>query len=123
MKHQPADQIHIEQLEVWTRIGVSGTEREKAQRLVVNLNLWLFPHVDDLDDDIKKTADYASVCDETKNFVENQQNQLIETLADSTATFLLKRFPVHKVEVEVRKFVLPNAAYASVIVTRTAALD
>jgi FolB domain-containing protein len=123
MKHQPADQIHIEQLEVWTRIGVSEAEREKAQRLAVNLTLWLFPHVDDLNDDINKTADYSSVCEETKNFVETQQHRLIETLADSIAMFLLKRFPVHKVDVEVRKFVLPNAEYASVIVSRMAALD
>jgi FolB domain-containing protein len=123
MEHQPADRIHIEQLEIWTRIGVSEAERKKSQRLALNLTLWLFPPIDDLNDDIRKTADYSSVCQETKEFLENREHRLIETIADHLAVFLLKRFPVHKVEVEVRKFVLPNAAYASVMVTRTAALD
>ncbi len=123
MNHQPEDQIHIEQLEVWAQIGVSDAEQEKLQRLHLNLTLSLFRKVNDLNDDIARTADYSVVCDEARNFVENQQHRLIETLADGLAGLLLKKFPVLKACVEVRKFVLPNAAYASVTVTRLAAVD
>jgi dihydroneopterin aldolase len=123
MKTNSDDQIHIEQLEIWTRIGVPASEQEKPQRLIANITLWPFLLMNDLNDDLTNTANYSAVCDETKKFVQDRQDRLIETLADATAMFLLRKFPVHKVRVELRKFVLADAAYASVIVTRSAALE
>jgi dihydroneopterin aldolase len=43
---------------------------------------------------------------------------LIETLAEETAAHLLAQFSLRKVEVEVRKFVLPDANYVSVTAVR-----
>jgi dihydroneopterin aldolase len=54
--------------------------------------------------------------------VRDQSTSLIETLAHQLAAHLLKRFPVQKVTVEVRKFALEDAKHVSVIVTYTASV-
>ena len=123
VNHRADDRIHIEQLEVSARIGVSDAEREKPQRLLINMTLSISQDCRDLNDEISQTADYSAVCHEAKNFAEKTEHRLIETLADRLAMLLLKKFSVRRVEVEVRKFVLPNAAYASVMVSRMAPLD
>jgi len=123
MADKSDDHIHIEQLEIWARVGVSDAEREKVQRLVLNLTLWPVRPMDDLGDNVRKTVDYSAVCEEAKKFVQNRPARLIETLADAIAMALLKKFHAKKVQIEVQKFALPDAAFASVIVTRAAALD
>src|SRR6202030_1436812 len=123
VKTRGEDQIHIEQLEMWGRVGVPDAERGKSQRLTLSITLWPFQLVDDVCDNIANTVDYSAVCEEAKAFVQNRQDRLIETLADATAMLLLKKFSVHKVRIELRKFVLPDAVYAPVIVTRTAAVN
>jgi dihydroneopterin aldolase len=116
-----SDQIHIEQLEIFARIGVPESEREKPQRLAVSITLWPVRDLRDLNDEIGRTINYSAVCEETKKFARQQSARLIETLADGLAAHLLKFFLVRKISVELRKFVLPDAQYASVTVTRSAA--
>ena len=116
------DQIHIEQLEIFARVGVPKAEREKPQRLTVNVTLWPRAQASDLRDDIGKAVNYSAVCEETKKFVQERSDSLIETLADGLATCLLKKFAITKITVELRKFVLPDTDYVSVTVTRTAAV-
>jgi dihydroneopterin aldolase len=43
---------------------------------------------------------------------------LIETLADAVANHLLRVFPIQRVTVELRKFILPEVEFVSVTVTR-----
>jgi|SRR5882724_2333347 len=117
-----SDRIHIEQLEVSTRIGVPEEERANPQRLTVNISFWPHQQVRDLADKIDQTVNYSAVAEETKTFVRNQSVNLIETLADWLATHLLKTFPIQKVTVEVRKFPLQDAKYVSATVTRTASV-
>ncbi len=117
-----ADQIHIEQLEVSTRIGVPEKERAAPQRLTVSISFWPYYRQRDLDDDIDHTVNYSSVAEETKNFVRDQSTNLIETLADRLATHLLKYFPHPESDGRVRKFPLEDAKHVSVSVTRTASV-
>jgi len=117
------DQIHIEQLEIFARVGVPKTEREKPQRLTVSITLWPTRDIRDLNDDISGTVNYSAVCDETKKFAREQSHSLIETLADRIGAHLLGTFAIRKITVELRKFVLTDAAYASVTVTRTAPIN
>ena len=118
--HSVPDEIHIEQLEVFTRIGVPDAERANPQRLTVNISLWHYQKTADLSDNIEQTVNYSAVADETKNFVGDQSLNLIETLADRLAMHLLKTFPAQKVSIEVRKFPLSDARYVSAKVTRIA---
>jgi 7,8-dihydroneopterin aldolase/epimerase/oxygenase len=118
--HPFPDEIHIEQLEVLTRIGVPEEERANPQRLTMSISLWPYEKTGDLADNIEQTVNYSAVADETQNFVRDQSLNLIETLADRLALHLLKAFPIQKVTVEVRKFPLLDAKYVSATVTRIA---
>ncbi len=40
MRVSAEQQIHIEQLKVFARVGVPQTERARRQRLVLNITLW-----------------------------------------------------------------------------------
>jgi dihydroneopterin aldolase len=120
--HPFSDEIHIEQLEVSTRIGVPEKERATPQRLTVSISFWPCQQTRDLADKIDQTVNYSAVAEETKRFVRDQSVNLIETLADLLATHLLKTFPIQKVAIELRKFVLEDAKYVSATVTRTASV-
>ncbi len=118
--HPLLDEIHIEQLEVFTRIGVPEEERANPQRLTVSISFWPHQNAPDLDDNIRQAVNYSAVAGEAKNFVGDQSLNLIETLADRLAIHLLKTFPIQKATVEVRKFPLSDAKYVSATVTRMA---
>src|SRR5437870_3855078 len=110
------DRIHIEQLEVHGRVGVPDSERAQAQRLSLNVTLW--PNIAELQDSIANTVNYSAVAECVKEFVGRRDYKLIETLGEEIAAHLLAQFNLCKVEVEVRKFVLPDANYVSVTAVR-----
>ena len=116
-----SDEIHIEQLEVSSIIGVSEHERKTPQRLTINISFWPRRQTQDMADKIGQTINYAVVAEETQRFVQDLSVNLIETLADMLAVHLLKNFPIQKITVEIRKFPLEHAKYVSAIVTRNAA--
>jgi len=123
MRVRAEQQIHIEQLKVFARVGVPQTERARRQRLVLNITLWPARDLRDLQDRIAQTVDYSALCREAKDFLSRQSPKLLETLANDLASQFLRKFPVRKISVEIRKFVLKDAAYASVTVTRNASLE
>ncbi len=117
-----SDEVHFDQLEVSTHIGVPEQERAAPQRLTVSISFWPHQQTRDLSDNIHKAVNYSAVAEETKSFVRDQSVNLIETLADLLAAHLLKTFPIQKVTVELRKFPLQDAKYVSATVTRTASV-
>ena len=123
MRVSAEQQIHIEQLKVFARVGVPQTERARRQRLVLNITLWPARDLRDLQDRIAQTVDYSALCRDAKDFLSRQSPKLLETLANDLASHLVRKFPVRKISVEIRKFVLKDAAYASVSVTRNASLE
>jgi dihydroneopterin aldolase len=117
------DSIHIEQLEVFARVGVTENERAKPQRLTLTITLWPSEAFENLQDDITRTVNYSAVCVAVGDFARERPNKLIETLAAQLASHLLQVFPIRKVQIEMRKFVLPDAKHVSVTVTRMAAIQ
>jgi len=118
-----SDRIHIEELEISAHIGVPEEERATAQRLTVSITLWPRRDARDLGDKIANTISYSAVADAAKSFAREQSVSLIETLADRLATHLLGTFAIQKITIELRKFVLEDAKYASVTVTRSASVN
>ena len=118
--HFLPDEIHIEQLDVFTHVGVPEEERAKPQKLTVSISFWPNQQTSDLADHIERTVNYSTVAEETKNFLRDQSVSLIETLAERLASHLLKNFPIQKLTIELRKFVLRDAKYVSITVTRSA---
>jgi len=120
--HPFPDEVRIEQLEIFTVIGVLEHERKGLQRLTVSISFWPYEQSQDLADNIEKAVNYSAVAEETKRFAREQTVNLIETLADRLASHLLKSFPIQKVTIELRKFALQDAKYVSVKLTRTACI-
>lgn len=121
--HPFPDKVHIEELDVFTRVGVPEEERANPQRLTVSISFWPYQQTSDLADHIERTVNYSTVAEETKNFLRDQSVKLIETLAEGLASHLLKSFPIQKVTIELRKFALQDAKYVSITVSRTASVD
>jgi 7,8-dihydroneopterin aldolase/epimerase/oxygenase len=121
--HHVTDEIHIEQLEVSSVIGVSEHERKTPQRLTINISFWPRRQTRDMQDKVGETINYAIVAEATQKFVHDEAVNLIETLADRLAAHLLKNFPIQKITLEIRKFPLEHAKYVSATVTRSAPAD
>lgn len=116
-------EIHIEQLRVRGRVGVSKAERAKPQRLVLNITVWPARDLRDVKDAVSRTVDYALLCQEAKKYLSSASPKLLETLAKDLTAHLLRKFRIRKILLEIRKFVFKDADYASVTVTRRASLD
>ncbi len=123
MRVTAEQQIHIEQLKASARVGVPRAERARRQRLVLNITLWPARDLRDIQDAIARTVDYSALCQEAKQFLSRQSPKLLETLANDLASHLLRKFRIRKISIEIRKFVLKDAAYTAVTVTRRASLD
>jgi phosphoglycolate phosphatase len=106
--------IEISDLEVKGRIGVPENERENHQRLLVSLRFRIETAFAALNDQFEKTIDYACVAAEVEKVVETSGAHLIEKLVSEIGDALMARFPMQRLEIELRKFILPNARFVSV---------
>lgn len=116
----PNDTIRIEELELRVRIGVAEAERREPQRITASLALEPVSGFRELQDDLSRTVDYAAVCAELERFVSDRADRLLETLADAVAVHLLRTFPLRAIDLELRKFVLPQTRHVAVRVVREA---
>ncbi|HSH38421.1 MAG TPA: dihydroneopterin aldolase [Chthoniobacterales bacterium] len=112
------DRIHIEQLEIDLNVGVPELERARPQRLLLNITLTPATAFRELGEDLGRTIDYAAVCQAVTTSLRGRSFKLIETVADETALLIKRQAGVQRVEVEVRKFILPQTAYVAVRTTR-----
>jgi dihydroneopterin aldolase len=122
MRVDAEHEIHVEQLKVLAHVGVPKAERSKRQRLALNVTAWPARDLRDVKDAVSRTVDYAVLCRETKTYLAQQSPKLLETLAHDLAAHLLRKFRIRKIRLEVRKFVLKEAAYVSVTVTGRASV-
>jgi dihydroneopterin aldolase len=112
------DQIQIRELELSAYIGVPDAERAQPQRLTVSITMWPTTGFSVMADELPNTVNYAAVCREVNDLVAARADKLIETLAEAMASRLLEVFPLQKVEIELRKFILPDVKHVAVILTR-----
>ena len=113
------DTIIIRDLAVLFRVGVPDQERENPQRLLLSVELGCEFSRAARTDQLEETIDYYAVSRRLLGFGEGREWKLIERLAVDIAEALLLEFKPRMVSVEVKKFILPEARYVSVRVTRT----
>jgi len=113
------DTIEIRGIEVQVHIGVPDEERQTAQRLRISLVLTPRNGFLDLNDDLRRTIDYAAVTEEVLTVTKARPRRLIETLGNEIASDLLQRHPLLAVEVLVEKFILPEVDAVAVRIQRT----
>jgi dihydroneopterin aldolase len=110
----PTEWIEINDLEVSGRIGVPEIERETPQRMLVSLRFQIETTFAVLNDQLEKTVDYGEVAAEVEKVVQTTEAHLIEKLVSEIGDALMARFPMERLEIELRKFILPKARYVSV---------
>ena len=113
------DTITIRDLEVFVCVGVPDEERANPQRLLVSIEMQHDFKQSSNSDDLGDTIDYFAVSQRVLAFGTGAHWKLIETLASDLATMVLDEFRPKSVAVEVKKFIIPQAAYVSVKVERT----
>jgi dihydroneopterin aldolase len=114
------DIIRISDLTVAYRVGVTEEERSQPQRLLICIEMEHEFASAIARDNLAETVDYYAVCQRVLGFGEECHWQLIETLAADLAAMILDEYKPKSVAIEVKKFVIPQAAYVSVALRRTA---
>jgi dihydroneopterin aldolase len=115
-----SDAIVVCGLELSSRIGVPEAERAEAQRLTVNLTLFPSGPWSDLSDDLARTVDYYALTRSVRQVAMGRPRKLLETLAREICDCVLTRFAVRRVELELRKYILPDTEYVAVRMCREA---
>jgi FolB domain-containing protein len=114
-----SDLIRVVDLEVQAHIGVPEEERARPQRLLISLEMRVESFaLAAATDDVALTVNYFDVTQRMKHFVTEHRYKLLETLAEELATDLLKIFPLKKLTLEIKKFILPDTQYVSVKIER-----
>jgi len=105
-----SDWISIEKLRLWAHIGVPDEERARPQMLEATLG-FKAPDVPAAaaDDDLARTVNYYDVAQKAKEIAAARPRRLIETLAEDLAKELMDTFHLPRIEVVLRKFILPDA--------------
>jgi dihydroneopterin aldolase len=108
------NEILIAGLRVKTRIGVPDEERLDEQELEFDLRIQPARAFVEMQDRLEDTIDYAKVCERVAEIASAKPRKLIETLADEIAEMILNEFHARRVEVELRKFILPQTRHVAV---------
>ena len=111
-------EILISGLRVRANIGVPDEERAEMQELEFDLRIRTALAFDQMEDTLSNTIDYARVCHRVSEIAAEKPRNLIETLADEVAGKILAEFDAASVEVELRKFILPDTRHVAVRCTR-----
>ena len=106
-------------LEVYYCVGVTDEERSKPQRLLVSIDMSYDFSVAAVSDRLEKTIDYQQVVDDLLKYGEGRNWKLVEKLATNIADSLLAKYRPQAVAVEIKKFVIPQARYVAVSLTKT----
>lgn len=117
MQRRP-DQILISQLELSTCIGATDAERSRPQRVLASIVIEPQGGFNGLNDDLARTVDYGAAAQAAKALASDGTRVLIETLAEDLAGMLMQRFAISAVDVELRKFILPDTEFTGVRIRR-----
>lgn len=113
-----ADEIQIAGLELTARIGACPGEKDRPQRLTATLTLVPAAGFGQLGDRLANAVDYAVAAEIVRGIAAGAAPDLLETMAEQIAAALLDRLAVAAVTVELRKYVLSDAAHVAVRLTR-----
>jgi len=111
--------ISIVDLEVSYCVGVTDEERAKPQRLLLTIDMALDFSSAAVSDRIEKTINYYEVSRELLEYGEGRSWKLIEKLAANIADLIMARYKPQAVQIEVKKFSIPQARHVSVTFTRS----
>jgi dihydroneopterin aldolase len=89
-----SDEVFLEGLRFYAYHGVNPEERVQGQRFVVDIHLATDLRAAGLSDDLTQTVNYSAVYKRVRAIVEGPPRDLIEAVAEETASALLAEFPL-----------------------------
>lgn len=107
------DKVYIEGLTIQTTIGFYQWEKEIKQTLVIDLAMGWNTALAAENDELSKTLDYAAISEEIANFANENPVDLIETLAERLASYLMSSYQIPWLKLKVAK---PTAVHNAVTV-------
>ena len=108
------DKITIHELEIRMRVGTNDAERNWPQRLLATIELEGDMSMAMKTDALQYAIDYEKVVNSIREWGQDKQWKLLETMASDIADFILIKFQPCAVSVLLKKFELPMTAGVSV---------
>jgi FolB domain-containing protein len=111
------DTIRIENLELWTHIGVTEEERSLEQRILVTVSIETDAKKVSISDDVSKGINYEDVA---KRILElgKEKRKTLEKLAEDIASMVTDEYQATSAEVTVEKKVIPGTSGVTVTIER-----
>jgi len=107
------DKVFIQGLNIQTTIGFFQWEKEIKQTLVIDLAMgWNTAQAAE-NDELSKTLDYAEISTVIATFANDNPVDLIETLAERLAEYLMNRFSIPWLRLKIGK---PGAVHNAISV-------
>ena len=95
--------LKIENIKLWTRVGVLDKERKFGQLFSLDVFLWSsFEKCVELDD-VNSTIDYSVLISVIKNHSRNFTCQTIEKYSNEIVDLIVKRFKPNRLEIILTK--------------------
>ncbi|WP_206484942.1 dihydroneopterin aldolase [Thalassotalea sp. G2M2-11] len=102
------DKVFIKGLSIQTTIGFYAWEKEIKQTLVIDLAMGWHIAAAAEQDELAKTLDYAKISEEIEQFANDNPVDLIETLAERLAHYLMQSYHIPWLKLAINK---PNAVH------------
>lgn len=115
------DKITIGGAGIFCNLGVTERERRKKQEILVDIELYADTKKAAKTGKLKDTVNYSEVHKLAKEIAESGKYHLIESLAESIANCILKKFKVSEVLVRIKKpraLAGRNVQYSSIEIIR-----
>jgi len=95
--------LKIENIKLWSRVGVLDEERELGQLFILDIFLWTDFEKCTVDDDIKKTVDYSKLVQILKDQSKKIYCFTIEKYSNSILEIIDQEFKLSKIKVILTK--------------------
>lgn len=98
--------IIIKKAQFQCNVGITEQERSKKQEIIIDIDMFCNIKKSTQTDNIKDTIDYFKVHAGIKKIIENKQYNLLETIANKIADYILENYNIKKISILIQK---PNA--------------
>ena len=114
------DKIILTDIRIYAVIGIWEWEKRNTQTISIDLEMQTDTKKASRSDAIEDALDYKAVSKRVKQFTEESQFNLIETLAEEVATIILDEFDVHWLKLRISKpFAIRDSKNIGVCIERT----
>lgn len=115
------DIVFLNDLRVDVVIGISDTERRMPQKLIFDMELGTDLRRAGESDELSSTIDYRAVAERVAEHAGTSRYELLESLAESTASIVMKEFGAAWCRIRIAKRgVVPGVRDVGIVIERGA---